>query len=145
MRYARPARDCFRDELQHSIVTIQALVNEAHGKGRDCRDLLTVIAHLHAALRTVDYYGPVEAEAVVVPADPRAAASAIVTAVLTATGAMQEAIAATELVTLKIEAVALRPELVKLVERLRGVDVALRVVVAAMIKTNVLAAAPVPR
>jgi hypothetical protein len=58
---------------------------------------------------------------------------------------MQEAIAATELVTLKTEAAPFRPERVVLVARLQAVDVSMRVLVAAMAKTNVLAAPPVAR
>jgi hypothetical protein len=48
--------------------------------------------------------------------------------------------AAAELVTLQIEAAPFRPELVDLIARLQAVDDSMRVLVAAMAKTNVLTA-----
>ena len=111
-------REKFRLELEQKIETAKSLINSASAQGPDARGLQTVGAHL---------------------ADPHAAASAMASAILTIVSAMQEAIAATEFATLRIEAAPLRPELDDLIERLRGIDAALRVVVAAMPKTNMLA------
>jgi hypothetical protein len=120
----------FRLELERHIET-----NHASAHGRDPRDLQTA-----GALKNWDTHGSIEAEPVRAPADPRTAGSVIGSAVLTVASAMQEAIAATELVTLKIEAAPFRPELVDLVARLQAVDVSMRALIAAMAKTNVLTA-----
>jgi hypothetical protein len=90
---------------------------------------------LLAALKSLDHHGSIEAEAVAVPTDPPRQDSATVTVVLTVAGAMQEVIAVAELLILKIEAGAVRPELVDLIARLRAVDRSMRILAAAMVKT----------
>jgi len=112
-----------RLELEQHIETTKSLISRASPQGRDPGDLQTVGGDSFAGLASSDRPGPIEADA-------------MVSAVLTIAAAMQDAIAATEFATLNAEAAPIRPELASLIERLREIDEALRVV-AAMAKTDV--------
>lgn len=112
-----------RLELEQHIETTKSLIGRASPQGRDPGDLQTVGGDSFAGLESSGRPGPIEADA-------------MVSAVLTIAAAMQDAIAATEFATLNIEAAPIRPELANLIERLREIDEALRVV-AAMAKTDV--------
>ena len=112
-----------RLELEQHIETTKSLISRASAQRRDPGDLQTVGGDSFAAPESSGRPGPIEADA-------------MVSAVLTIAGAMQDAIAATEFATLNIEAAPIRPELANLIERLREIDEALRVV-AAMAKTDV--------
>jgi hypothetical protein len=131
-------RQQFRGGLEQHVETVKILIEQARAQGRNPRDLQTVGAHLFAALKTMDHRGPVEAESVRITGDPNAAASTLITAVFAAAGVMQEAIATTEILSLKDEAFALRPDLVELAGRLAAVDHAFRIVADATVKTHVL-------
>jgi hypothetical protein len=110
-----------RRELEQRIETAKS----ASAQGRDPRDVILSGAHSFAPPKSPDRRGPIETEA-------------MHSSVLIIVSAVQEAIAATEFATLNIEAAPLRSDLGDLIERLREIDEALRVL-AAVAKTNVSA------
>ena len=143
MHYVRrPEREQFRDELENHIENLKVLISHTAAQSRDHNDLRTTGAHLFAALKTLDRHGSTEIEAARETDDSSAECARLITATLVAAGAMQEAMACVDLLSLRVDVVPSWSDFRELSDRLARADAAFRMVAAHTIKARVLAQLP---
>jgi hypothetical protein len=124
----RPEREQFRAELEIHIENLKILISHTAAQSRDHNDLQTTGAHLFAALKTMDRHVSTEIEAARESDNSSAERVRLITATLAAAGALQEAIACVDLLSLRIDVVPSWSDFRELSDRLARADAAFRIV-----------------
>lgn len=129
-------RERLRAELQQAMDRANRLAADRKLQGANMGDLEAVSSHVFAALQALDRHGP--AQHASMPNEPSARSAQLITSALMATQLSEEMVGALATTSMRIEAVAVRADLLELTARMDALNQAFLLVASGIVRTNAL-------